>query len=98
MNGARGSTGSAQRHARHQRIYRRIELQGGSDPVCSPWRGMASSLSPLSDAIPDETIRVLREKFGWDGYRLHDARRRLASLTKRVGPTQELGIKKENAT
>src|SRR5450759_1676854 len=27
----------------------------------------------ISEAILDETIRVLREKFGWDGYRLHDA-------------------------
>src|ERR1035441_5133634 len=27
----------------------------------------------ISDAILSETIRVLREKFGWDGYRLHDA-------------------------
>ena len=50
----------------------------------------------MSDAIPDETIRVLREKFGWDGYRLHDARRRLASLTNRVAPTQVLDIIKED--
>jgi predicted nucleic acid-binding protein len=50
----------------------------------------------ISDAILDETIRVLREKFEWDGSRLHDARVRLASLTNRVAPTQLLEVVKED--
>jgi uncharacterized protein len=50
----------------------------------------------ISEAILDETIRVLREKFGWDGYRLHDARLRLASFTSRVTPTQVLDVIKED--
>jgi predicted nucleic acid-binding protein len=28
----------------------------------------------VSQAIIEEVIRVLRDKFHWDGYRLHDAR------------------------
>lgn len=49
----------------------------------------------VSDAILDETIRVLREKFGWDGYRLHDARLRLSrrcrywKLSSKTHPTIE---------
>ena len=50
----------------------------------------------ISDAILDETIRVLRDKFGWDGYRLHDARLRIASFTNRVTPAQTLDVIKED--
>ena len=50
----------------------------------------------ISDAILDETIRVLRDKFGWDGYRLHDARLRMASFTNRVTPAQTLNVIKED--
>lgn len=50
----------------------------------------------VSDAILDETIRVLREKFGWDGYRLHDARLRLSSFTNRVTTMQVLEVIKED--
>jgi len=49
-----------------------------------------------SDPILDETIRVLREKFEWDGYRLHDARVKLAGITNRVVPTQLLQVVKED--
>jgi predicted nucleic acid-binding protein len=37
-----------------------------------------------SEAILDETVRVLREKFDWDGYRLHFARQRLTDLANIV--------------
>jgi putative PIN family toxin of toxin-antitoxin system len=50
----------------------------------------------LSDAILDETIRVLRDKFGWDGYRLHDVRSRLINFTNRVTPTELLDVIKED--
>jgi putative PIN family toxin of toxin-antitoxin system len=49
-----------------------------------------------SNAILDETIRVLRDKFRWDGYRLHDARLKLAELTNGVIPKQALGVIKED--
>lgn len=41
-----------------------------------------------SDAILNETVGVLRNKFGWDGYRLHFARQELLKLAHRVVPTQ----------
>ena len=50
----------------------------------------------ISDTILDETIRVLREKFDWDGYRLNDARQRIARFTNRVTPTQTLDVIKED--
>ena len=50
----------------------------------------------ISDAILSETIRVLREKFRWDGYRLHDAMHKLAGITNRVKPTQALDVVKED--
>ena len=49
-----------------------------------------------SDAILDETIRVLREKFEWNAYRLYDARLKLSNLTNRVTPTQTLDVIQED--
>lgn len=39
-----------------------------------------------SDAILDETIGVLREKFKWDGYRLHFIRPSIAKVANIVYP------------
>ena len=50
----------------------------------------------ISDAILNETLRVLRDKFGWDGYRLHATGLKLASLTNRVTPAQSLDVIKED--
>lgn len=49
-----------------------------------------------SEAILTETIRVLREKFEWDGYRLHFAKLRLRGLGNCVTPTQTLDVIKED--
>jgi predicted nucleic acid-binding protein len=38
----------------------------------------------ISDAIVAETNRVLRDKFRWDGYSLHDAREKLLALGSHV--------------
>ncbi len=46
----------------------------------------------VSQPILDELIRVLREKFQWDGYRLHDARQRVLGLAKFVVPEQTLDV------
>jgi uncharacterized protein len=43
-----------------------------------------------SDAILDETIGVLRDKFKWDGYRLHFTRSALANLGNVVFPKTKL--------
>lgn len=45
-----------------------------------------------SDAILDETIGVLRDKFGWEGYALHFARLQLQRVTSRVKPTRMIEV------
>ena len=45
-----------------------------------------------SDAIIDETIGVLRVKFGWDGYRLHFIRLYLLRLANHVSPTRTINV------
>jgi putative PIN family toxin of toxin-antitoxin system len=50
----------------------------------------------ISDAILHETIRVLWDKFAWDGYLLHDTMLRLARFTNRVTPKQALDVVKED--
>jgi len=45
-----------------------------------------------SDAILAETIGVLRDKFGWDGYRLLFAREELRKLANVVVPLQTLYV------
>lgn len=50
----------------------------------------------ISDAILNETIRVLRDKFAWDGYLLHDTMLRLARFTNRVAPKRALDVIKED--
>jgi predicted nucleic acid-binding protein len=46
----------------------------------------------VSDAILDELVGVLRDDFGWDGYRLHFAREQLAALANRVTPARILDV------
>lgn len=41
----------------------------------------------ISEAILIETLGVLRDKFDWPGYRLHDARDKLMRMTRFVAPT-----------
>jgi putative PIN family toxin of toxin-antitoxin system len=50
----------------------------------------------ISDAIVAETIRVLRDKFQWDGYSLQDARGKLLALSNHVSPTEILHVVKED--
>ena len=45
-----------------------------------------------SEAILAETMGVLRDKFGWDGYRLHFARLELRKFAKVVVPSQTLEV------
>jgi uncharacterized protein len=50
----------------------------------------------ISDEILAETIRVLRDKFQWDGYSLQDARGKLLALGNHVSPTEILHVVKED--
>lgn len=45
-----------------------------------------------SDAILDETIGVLRDKFDWDGYRLRFARLELLKIVNLVQPAQTVSV------
>lgn len=46
----------------------------------------------ISDAILAELTRVLREDFGWDGYRLRFLQQRLSEITSRVEPKLALKV------
>jgi putative PIN family toxin of toxin-antitoxin system len=46
----------------------------------------------VSDAILDETLGVLREKFRWEGYRLHDARLKILRIANHVSPSRVLDV------
>ncbi len=49
-----------------------------------------------SDAIPAETISVLRDKLQWDGYSLQDAPGKLLAPGNHVCPTEILHVVKED--
>ncbi len=46
----------------------------------------------ISDQIEEELVRVLREDFGWEGYRIHFLKERLRKITNRVTPTVSVTI------
>jgi putative PIN family toxin of toxin-antitoxin system len=50
----------------------------------------------ISDPIINETMRVLRTKFQWNGYMIQDARGKLLSLGNHVAPTGALSVIKED--
>ncbi len=50
----------------------------------------------ISEAIVAETIRVLRDKFQWDGYSLQDVRGKLLALGNHVSPSETLHVIKED--
>jgi hypothetical protein len=50
-------------------------LEFGGGPARLLWMGRVGLIRvDISDAILDETLGVLRDKFAWDAYRLHFAR------------------------
>ena len=50
----------------------------------------------VSQPIVEETIRVLRDKFQWDGYRLQDAKQQILGFARLVTPKQRLDVVKED--
>lgn len=62
--------------------------------ICARLLGMARMgiiRVDISDAILSETVGVLRDKFGWEGYRLHFLRIELMRMASFVTPTVTLG-------
>ena len=50
----------------------------------------------VSQAIIEEVIRVLRDKFRWDGYRLQDAKQQILTFARLVTPAQTLDVVKDD--
>jgi len=50
----------------------------------------------ISDPIVNESMRVLRDKFQWNGHMIQDARAKLLSIAHHVAPTVTLGVIKED--
>ena len=50
----------------------------------------------VSQPIIEEVIRVLRDKFGWDGYRLQDAKEQILTFARLVTPAQTLDVVKDD--
>jgi len=46
----------------------------------------------ISDHIETELVRVLREDFAWDGYRIHFMKARLATFTNRVSTSHSVRV------
>jgi len=63
-------------------VYIRALHLGGPATLIIGHARAGSVRIDISDAILAETSRVLRYKFGWDGYMVEDARRKLLALGK----------------
>ena len=50
----------------------------------------------VSQPIMAELMRVLRDKFHWDGYRLQDAKQQILGFARLVTPAQTLDVVKED--
>ncbi|MBI4908018.1 MAG: putative toxin-antitoxin system toxin component, PIN family [Acidobacteria bacterium] len=50
----------------------------------------------ISSAILDETARVLRDKFRWDGYMVQQAKQKLESIGNLVVPVSTLHVVRED--
>ncbi len=50
----------------------------------------------VSQPILDETLRILREKFGWPQERLEGAEALIVGFARRVSPSQTLNVIKED--
>ncbi len=50
----------------------------------------------VSQPILEESIRVLRDKFQWDGYRLQDAKQQILGFARLVSPSKTLDVVKED--
>jgi hypothetical protein len=61
-------------------VYIRALHFGGPATVIIGHARAGSIRIDISGAILAETIRVLRDKFEWDGYMLQDAREKLLAL------------------
>lgn len=77
-------------------VYVRALHFGGPGALLIGYARAGNFRIDISDPIVDETIRVLRDKFRWNGYMVQDARAKLLSLSNHVSPAVTLSIIKED--
>ena len=74
-------------------------LHFGGKPMQLLQMGLEGELDiALSQPILDETLRVLREKFGWSADDLRDAEAAISAATYRVAPTETLNVVEADPT
>ena len=74
-------------------------LQFGGKPKAVLDAGFEGEIDiAVSHPIIDETIRVLREKFGWSDAELRSAEIAVSASTRRVSPTEILDVVKADRT
>ena len=74
-------------------------LQFGGKPMQLLQMGLEGELDiAISQPIVDETLRVLREKFGWSDDDLRDAEAAISAATYCVAPTETLDVVEADAT
>jgi putative PIN family toxin of toxin-antitoxin system len=74
-------------------------LHFGGKPMQLLQMGLEGELDlAVSQPILDETLRVLREKFGWSADDLRDAEAAISAATYRVAPTETLDVVEADAT
>jgi putative PIN family toxin of toxin-antitoxin system len=74
-------------------------LQFGGKPMQLLQMGLEGELDiAISQPILDETLRVLREKFGWADDDLRDAEAAISAATYRVAPTETLDVVEADPT
>ena len=74
-------------------------LHFGGKPIQLFQMGLEGELDiAVSQPILDETLRVLREKFGWSDDELRDAEAAIGAATYFVTPTETLDVVTEDPT
>ena len=74
-------------------------LQFGGKPMQLLQMGLEGELDiAISQPILDETLRVLRENFGWSDEDLRDAEAAISAATYRVAPTETLDVVEADPT
>ena len=74
---------SDQSHTGYKLLHRNIQLPWPRKPIASHGRGGELQVA-VSEPILNETMRVLREEFAWDGYRIADARQKILAFAEMV--------------
>ena len=74
-------------------------LQFGGKPMQLLQAGLEGEIDiAISQPIVDETLRILRDKFGWPDSALRDAEVTIAAATRRVMSTETLDVLKADVT